>query len=42
MRIPSRVVIDSYRFVYEVRVPNGFYQDVWNTKSDVGQTLINV
>ena len=40
MRISSRAVSDSYRFVYEVRVPNGFYQDEWDTKSDVGQTLI--
>ena len=40
MQILSRAISGSYRFVYKVRVPNGFYQGEWDTKSDVGQTLI--
>ena len=28
------------RFVYEVRVLNGFYQDEWDTKGDIEQALI--
>ena len=30
----------SYRYVYEARILNGFYQDEWDTKCDIGQAIV--